>query len=153
VYIQDIKILLFIAGACVLTSCNNLAIRNNKADNFAISAGFNKVIVITKQFKLFTFQKINNDDSHLTIYIEGDGLAYLDRYRPSLNPTPTGPISLKLAVLDPTPNVLYIARPCQYVPREENPACNFEYWTFKRYAPEVLVSINETIDLVKKIIS
>ena len=57
---------------------------------------------------------------------------------------------MKLAVIDSSPNVLYIARPCQYVPREENPNCQTDYWTFKRYAPEVLESINEVIEMYIK---
>jgi pimeloyl-ACP methyl ester carboxylesterase len=132
-----------------LVGCTSSSVRNNQADTLSTSGGFEKEIVKTSHFYLLTYQKISESNQIVSIYIEGDGLAYLDSYRPSLNPTPIDPVSLKLAVLDPSPNVLYIARPCQYVPREVNPNCQNEYWTSKRYSPEVVESINETIDKIK----
>ena len=50
----------------------------------------------------------------VNIYIEGDGRAWLNKNRPSLDPTPKNSLALKLAEIDPAPNVIYLARPCQY---------------------------------------
>ena len=39
----------------------------------------------------------------LVVYLEGDGLAFLDRATPSPDPTPVTPLALRLAVLEPGP--------------------------------------------------
>lgn len=49
----------------------------------------------------------------LTIYIEGDGLAWLSRARPSDDPTPNHALGLQLALRHPDNAVAYLARPCQ----------------------------------------
>lgn len=53
-------------------------------------------------------------------------------------------LSLRLAVLDPSPNVIYLARPCQFV--GSDPACGVAYWTSWRYAEEVVSSMGEALD-------
>jgi pimeloyl-ACP methyl ester carboxylesterase len=49
-----------------------------------------------------------------------------------------------LASLDPSPNILYLARPCQFTRNDSQ--CRTAYWTDRRYAPEVIASIDEAID-------
>jgi hypothetical protein len=144
------KILISISVMILLIACNSPSVRNNKADTLAISGEFSKEIINTSHFQILSYQKITERNQSVSIYIEGDGLAFLDRYQVSLNPTPINPVSLRLAILDMLPNVVYIARPCQYIPMENNPKCDTEYWTIKRYAPEVIASINEAIDIINK---
>ncbi|MCE8040720.1 hypothetical protein HOP60_00955 [Halomonas daqingensis] len=68
------------------------------------------------------------------IYIEGDGLAWQSRGRPSANPTPITPVALHLATQDPSPRVAYLGRPCQFFsPLPEG--CHHTDWTQDRYAP------------------
>ncbi|WP_206539436.1 hypothetical protein [Caballeronia grimmiae] len=43
---------------------------------------------------------------------------------------------------------MYLARPCQYTPMPENPRCDVRYWTSARFAPDVLVSMNEAMDAI-----
>ncbi len=82
----------------------------------------------------------------LTVYIEGDGLAWLSRTQISSDPTPRHPTALELATADPAPLVLYLGRPCQYVTTLETRGCGSAYWTSHRFAPEVIASINRAID-------
>ena len=94
------------------------------------------------------------DDRHgnvLWVYIEGDGRAFLSPNRPSSDPTPTDPVALRLALAHPgaTP-VAYLARPCQYVLTEHGRNCAARYWTNARYAPDVIDSINQAVDKLKK---
>ena len=92
--------------------------------------------------------KIMTQAEILTIYIEGDGLAWINYTSPSADPTPLNPIALKLALKDTKPSI-YLARPCQYT-RLEDQKCSQQYWTNKRFSPEVIQAINQAIDHVKK---
>lgn len=82
----------------------------------------------------------------LVVYIEGDGRAWESRSRPSPDPTPTDPVALRMAAQDTAPAVLYLARPCQYVRNEDSRGCASAYWTERRFAPEVLASLNLAVD-------
>ncbi len=91
--------------------------------------------------------QVHNHDT-LHVYIEGDGQAWLTRYQPSSDPTPTQTTTLNIAQNDPTSGpVLYLARPCQYV--HNSPPCDMKYWTSHRFAPEVITATNEAISIVK----
>ncbi len=80
----------------------------------------------------------------LVVYLEGDGLAYITRSRPSSNPTPLNPVALRLAAADPSPRVLYLGRPCQYITPSD--VCNPWLWTCGRFSPPVIAAVNEAID-------
>ncbi|MCP4044095.1 MAG: alpha/beta hydrolase, partial [Gammaproteobacteria bacterium] len=81
----------------------------------------------------------------LAVYIEGDGHAWSTKYRLSSDPTPRDPVALRLAVQDPSPAVLYIARPCQYTTDETRQGCHPNYWSSHRYAEEVINAVNLAI--------
>ena len=85
----------------------------------------------------------------LTIYFEGDGLAWLNSSTPSSDPTPVDPLALKLALRDTTPSA-YLARPCQFVGGEQQRNCSKKYWTSHRFSPEVIHSTNQAIDQLKR---
>ena len=106
-------------------------------------------VVASSKFKLQTYARLTPGVALATIYIEGDGFAYVNRSTASSNPTPKRPVSLELAAADPAPTVIYIARPCQYVALSGEPLCQRRYWTRERYAPVVLGAINEVIDHFK----
>lgn len=97
-------------------------------------------------FALQAYEKVGQPGQPVTIYIEGDGLSWISRGQPSGDPTPLNPLTLSLAALDPGSNVIYLARPCQYV---RGPSCEIDYWTGKRYAPEVIDSFNQALDQMK----
>jgi pimeloyl-ACP methyl ester carboxylesterase len=114
-------------------------------DNLAISYGFEKVYVKSAPFILNSYQKIRNPNGDYVFYIEGDGLAFT-RGSISKNPTPTTNQFLKLALEDHHNNVIYLARPCQYVPVELNEPCrNNKYWTSDRFSQESVTSIYNAI--------
>lgn len=85
-----------------------------------------------------------------TIYIEGDGRTWIDNESPSDNPTPDDPVALRLAAQDGSPNVIWLARPCQYAKGWKNGAnCPQSYWTDKRFAPEVIADYGIVLDNIK----
>lgn len=84
----------------------------------------------------------------LTVYLEGDGLAWIGSSTPSLDPTPLNPVGLKLALRDPAP-AAYLARPCQYVGTQQG-TCAQKYWTGQRFAPEVIRATDRAIGQLKQ---
>lgn len=94
-----------------------------------------------------SYSRLGTAGGSLTVYIEGDGHAWLSKYRLSENPTPLHPVGLELAALDHSENVVYLARPCQYTGRDTDDACKDpSYWSDKRFSEEVIVAMNEAID-------
>jgi pimeloyl-ACP methyl ester carboxylesterase len=56
---------------------------------------------------------------------------------------------LRLALAQPTGNVVYLARPCQFVDTDA-PGCAQRYWTEARFAPEVVGATGQAIDVLKR---
>ena len=128
-----------------LSSCASLENRQQLADSIAKPTKLKKAVIDTDKFKLATYQRIKNHDE-ANIYIEGDGLAWLTRTKQSLNPTPTNPVALRLAAKDSADNVIYLARPCQYISLEQEANCSPVYWASKRFAPEIIESYMNALD-------
>lgn len=57
-------------------------------------------------------------------------------------------MGLRLAVLDPAPNVLWLARPGQY-PETGVPECDALYWSDRRYGPDVIHAFNKILDRLR----
>ncbi|WP_410520911.1 alpha/beta hydrolase [Candidatus Tisiphia endosymbiont of Sialis lutaria] len=130
-----------------LSSCvSSIETRVEEAEKLASINRFEKKLVKAGDFVITTYQHISDKDSPYVFYIEGDGS--IGRYAVASNPTPSKIMLFKLATLDTRPNVVYIARPCQYTPVELNPNCNQVYWTDKRMAEEVIESTNIVINSI-----
>jgi len=122
--------------------------RRGTADALAREHRWQASLIQTPAFDLLVYQP---DEVHqvdvLTVYIEGDGLAWLSPDQPSTDPTPIDPLSLKLALAQPDGTAVYLARPCQY---QMSPQCSERDWTDRRFAPDVIDSTNQAIDTLKK---
>jgi pimeloyl-ACP methyl ester carboxylesterase len=81
------------------------------------------------------------------VLIEGDGKAYLNRTTISPNPTPQHPIALQLAAKSRHANVLYLARPCQFVDVNQAPHCTPKVWTTHRYNQTVVDATHDALKL------
>ena len=123
--------------------------RKSTALDLVKNSNFSGFSLNTHKFLLAGFKKPIRHNKEITIYIEGDGLAWLDRFTVSGNPTPLDPLALKLALLDEEVNVIYLARPCQYVDLENERNCSSRYWTSHRFSKEVVSSFNEALDILK----
>jgi hypothetical protein len=132
-----------------ITSCasNNI---NTIAYNISKESGLMPAEIIGGEFVLRVYYRFGKAGAPLHVYLEGDGRAWLTPTRASYNPTPLDPVGLSLAAQDDADNVLYIARPCQYVSFDKNPNCEFPYWTYKRFAPEIINSVSAVIDRGKQ---
>lgn len=136
-----------------LGACANIAPqeRRQHADTLAAAHGWQPLRLPAGNFVLAAYApaKIAASDM-LTIYIEGDGLAWLTRSQASSDPTPRNPVGLQLALRHPYGAAAYLARPCQYVEAQEAQACEQGYWTDRRFSPEVVSASNRAIDLLKQ---
>ena len=136
--------------AVVLQGCARFSVesRVEKADTMAEQVGWKKQTLQTEGFVIRSYSpdvQINASNDVLTVYIEGDGLAWISRTKASSNPTPMNPLALSLALKD-NGNAVYLGRPCQYV---EDKNCSRKYWTAARFAPEVVASMDEVVSQVK----
>lgn len=110
--------------------------------------GFEKILVEADGFNLTTYQKFTDKTSVIRFYIEGDGFAWATSTQPSSDPTPKYPTAFYLAKQDPAPNVVYMARPCQYS-KDSSPKCSMEYWTKRRFSMEVMQAMNKAVNKIK----
>lgn len=113
-----------------------------KTSELAKSQGLEPKIYQTKNFKIFTLQKISDKNKPIRIYLEGDGRAFLNRNLASTNPTPTSYFLINLIKEDDSPNLIYIARPCQYL---DDQSCEQKYWTSDRFSAKIADSVNEVL--------
>ncbi|HXQ66847.1 MAG TPA: dienelactone hydrolase family protein [Alphaproteobacteria bacterium] len=121
-----------------------------EAERIAASGGLAPEVVAAGRFDLLAYRRLApGDGDRLVVYIEGDGLAWINRGQISEDPTPTDPVALRLAARDDAASVLYLARPCQFVTGSEARNCAPRYWSTARYAPEVVEAAGDAIDLVK----
>ncbi len=104
--------------------------------------GFSYREIKTDDFSLASFARVGKKGAPLRIYIEGDGFAWINPRTPSVDPTPVETTVLDLAQKDTYPNVIYLARPCQYV---FSRACGVYYWTNGRFDPKVVRSEKQAI--------
>ena len=127
-------------------------VRQQTADTVAQSGNLVQQKIATDDFLLTTYQRFDAtaDNKQMVVYIEGDGMAWISRDQLSSNPTPVQPVALKLASIDTNANVLYVARPCQYLWPQKMNRCSSKYWSNKRSSEEVISSINQAISIVKQ---
>ena len=118
----------------------------------AAVAGWQAQVVHTPQFDL---QSFNNGrppvDGVLTVYLEGDGYAWIGGQYPSDDPTPYQAIALQLAMVQPGKGaVAYLGRPCQYTGAEKDARCHKGIWSDARFSEEVVRAVNTALDQLKR---
>lgn len=119
-------------------------------DALAATAHWQKIRLPTTHFILSAYVAEQPPaGAVLTVYIEGDGLAWLTRSQPSDDPTPGKPLALTLALQHRQGPAAYLSRPCQNVAEEDKKNCRQEYWSQRRFAPETIDASNAAIDALK----
>ena len=120
------------------------------AQRLARQAEWQWQVIPAADFDLAAAWRQGSDRSGvMVVYIEGDGLAYTREGRRSLDPTPTDPLALRLALQHPGRGaVAWLARPCQYHPRGRT--CHSDYWSIARLSVDVIDSANVALDRLKR---
>ncbi|MFI4937523.1 MAG: hypothetical protein ACHQJ6_03310, partial [Candidatus Berkiellales bacterium] len=144
--------LLILLLSCSSTNQNNLLPSSTqRIVDRAETAGFKTITINAPPFHLTSYEKSPpTPNALMRVYIEGDGNSWRTKTQLSNNPTPKHPLALELAISDPHPQVIYIARPCQYTPLTLEPACDPKYWSSHRYAAEVIHAYNTALDHLKE---
>jgi hypothetical protein len=132
----------------VLAAC--VSSRTEEAADVAHGAGMVARRFDSGPFVLTSWQKPGRaDGGTLSVYLEGDGRAWINRGRVAEDPTPDDPVALRLAAADTRRAVLYLARPCQYVEGPDFRNCTPLYWSSGRFAPQVVAATSRAIDEAK----
>jgi dienelactone hydrolase len=144
----------YLLFSLILSGCIGLSsveIRHIEAEKIADKANWSRKTIDTDTFTLtaFTPPRLLYSET-LRIYIEGDGLAWINANTPSFDPTPINSVALKLALKDPSDHAVYLARPCQYARSKNLRNCNSRYWTTQRFSQEVITSTNQAISKLKQ---
>lgn len=136
-----------------LTACAGVSPeqRHETSEKIAMDAGWQRTALDAGAFSLVAFvppamQQVQT----ITVYIEGDGMAWISRSQPSFDPTPREPVGLRLALRDTSRHAVYLARPCQYVIGDDRRGCENKYWTGHRFAPEVIEASNQAVEQLKQ---
>ena len=134
----------FIFLMVLLSSCS-LPTSNQRIEilNEYNKSQFSAKIYKTNNFEIYSLNKIKNSGK-LIVYIEGDGLSWIDRRTVSSDPTPIDPVAFRLAKIDQNDNVIYLARPCQYI--QARNCNNNEIWTVSQYSETILRTYKLIID-------
>lgn len=145
---------LLLLGLVLLAGCSTIPTpdeRTARAENHVSDRGWRPMIVNSEPFKIRSFVQIS-PEKHLplTVYIEGDGLAWKTRTEVSDDPTPTDLMWLRVALDHSKGNAAYLARPCQFV-KDLNTLCNPSVWAEARFSSEVVLSMNRAITELKRI--
>lgn len=141
---------LLLTAGCVSTSPDQ---RLQAIEQSVKAAGWTPLVLPSPQFNLMAYvpplRAATPSSSVLRVYIEGDGLAWIDPQTPSFDPTPNHAVALELAMLDPMPGVVYLGRPCQYVRHDDRHGCESRWWTSHRFASEVMASTQAALNALK----
>lgn len=116
---SELILLMLLMGGCVYTPPSN----------------YTRRVIETPKFNLMSWQKLEQPGAEITFYLEGDGYAFNANGFASKDPTPRQATMRKIAFRDTDFNVVYLARPCQFI---SSPRCEKKYWTTGRFAQDVI---------------
>ena len=125
-------------GLLALTACTSVMIG---------PYSFTYTPIQTDEFEIAVWQDLIDTSGPVHIYIEGDGYAFNSHGQPTGNPTPRKHLVRNMAARDSASNVVYMARPCQYI---KSPNCDVSDWTDGRFSETIINSMYTAIKTVAK---
>ena len=105
-------------------------------------AQFSCVQIKTENYVLLSMQKITDEKMPVRIYVEGDGNAYTSKGYATDDPTPKSYFLRNVAFNDPNPNVVYLARPCQFIKDKNYDKTD---WTTGRFSQKIVDNVAQAI--------
>jgi len=128
---------LYVAMVLLTSGCGVL---HRRADDVAAAAGFVRTMVEGTRFTHVAYSADGGSgQSPVWIYIEGDGVPWVDVTLPSRDPTPRTLVALELMKAGPRP-AAYLGRPCYFGTAGAAP-CEPVWWTHRRFDAEVVASM------------
>lgn len=152
--VTKVSLWLFLLGVFgLLGGCAQISPeeRNAMAQRLALKKGWTAQVLATQPYVLMSFgPPVTSSVDLVTVYLEGDGYAWVRGRYPSEDPTPLDPLALRLAMAQPSAAAVYLARPCQFLKVENGSQCTALSWTRERFSADVLAAMNQGLDLIKK---
>lgn len=134
---------LLVLATAILGGC---ASPGQRLEQRARAAGLEIIDVTEGAFPSFVYLKRSTDPAQanapLTIFLESDGMPWLDGRRPSADPTTRQPLALEMLFRSPAP-AAYVTRPCYHGLHSDK--CTVEHWTGARYSAAVVESMAATV--------
>ena len=125
------------AAALLACGCTG---RHIVADDLAAAAAFTRSSVRGTQFTHVAYSADGGGArAPIWVYLEGDGVPWIDETVPARDPTPRALVALGLMAKGPRPAV-YLGRPC-YFGTAGDPPCEAVWWTHRRFGAEVVASM------------
>jgi hypothetical protein len=134
------------------------ALQKNTADRLAAPVFMHERHINTEDFTLTAFERVRKEGGVANIYIEGNGGIITPLSKDDLNLklnrsfTPQNPVALHLSTFDNTSNVIYLARPCQYVPSHSIHSvkqCKGQENAPRIYSQTAIKSMNDALSEIK----
>lgn len=145
-----------VCAATLLTACSGdlPILRDETAKRTAAPVFMIPRNIPSEKFIIQAYERVHQKHHAATIYIEGDGVSTVAIKALNDAPTPTDPVALRLAAQDGGPNVIWLARPCQYNTKynaggKSEKICPAAYATTKRFAPDVIDTYNQVLNNIK----
>ncbi len=133
-----------LALGCGWVLLGGCAVPEERADRMASAFGYQKETIAGAPFHHVIYRNSAHTPADvLHVYIEGDGSPFKHRTQVSADPTSRDPLMLRLMSEDPAPS-MYLGRPC-YLGLSTERGCNPDEWTARRFAPEVLDSMESVL--------
>src|SRR5919198_227756 len=123
-------------------ACSSPAIR---FDTEAARLGYTRTVVRGTEFLHVAYLKGKQQAKEaIHVYLEGDGLPWINHSFVAHDPTPRDALMLRLMRLDPAPSIL-LGRPC-YHGMSDTPPCSPVLWMKARYSETVVASMAAALD-------
>lgn len=149
------KFLLTAGTVAILAACSTMSspvpsLRTVTARQLAASAAMTESHIQAGEFTIMAFEKVHAKGKPAMLYIEDDGnLSFSSDMTIWGDPTPSTPYALQMAADDASPNVIWLARPCQYTGATNARACNKALYTTHRFSPQVIDAMSAALDSMK----
>lgn len=128
------KIFIFLSFVFLFCSCSTM--QTKPPENFIYKE------ITTDGYVLASWQKTEDESLPIRIYVEGDGHAYTSNGYPTTDPTPKSYFLRNIAFNDTNANVVYLARPCQYI---KSTGRNNIDWTTGRFSQKIVDNMAQAI--------
>lgn len=129
------SLLVLVCMTWLASACNLLPVRPKPAEDVLEIPAFTPNTLQTPHFAFQTQNRFRQAGADLTLYIEAE------------TPANSKPLSFRLALLDPAPNVAWLVQPCHL--SEQFIDCNSPIWHPQRYHPARVEAINAAIEQLK----
>lgn len=152
--ILTLAVLAAIATTATLAACTTPGMRVSNANRLGLPTFMIPRTMTVDGYQLKAYERTHELGGVATIYIEGSGAVWKKGIRKTLNvtgdPTPENPVGMVLASNDPSKNVIYVGRTCQYGAKKIGAdECPTDTLTTKMYAPDMVALYGHVLDDLK----